>query len=434
MSVAVSLTAPVLTVAGGAETTCTARVRNSGQVVDQFAIDLVGDCTGWATVVPSMVNLLPGTHADVTVTFAPPKDSRVPAGEVPFGVRVGSREDPHSTVVEEGVVTVEPFVEVGAELVPAKRKGRKRAKFRLAVDNTGNQGVPVEVLGADPDDELAIEIDPPAFVAQAGTATIVKVKAVPHKRFLKGDPKTRPFQLLVLAEGKDPVTADGVMTQEQLLPRWLLPAAVALVALAGALVAVWFTLLKPSVESIAQDKAQEQASQANSAAARADQAAARANKAAEGSGGGGGGGANGGATTTTAKSGAAGAGGAGAGGSAATPAKTPISFRVATEASPVTDGSFKDFTYTAPDHHTLDVGDLVLQNPRGDTGFLRIIMGGKVVLEEGLANFRDLDYHYVTPLHLAKDQPVVVAVSCTTPGAGATKCTPSVSFSGMLGK
>jgi hypothetical protein len=431
MSVAVSLTDTALTVAAGAETKCTVRVRNSGQVVDQFAVDLVGDVEGWANVVPSMVNLLPGTHTDVTVTFAPPKDSRVLAGEVPFGVRVASREDPHSTVVQEGVITVEPFVAVGAELIPSKRRGRRRAKYRLAVDNTGNQGAPVEVLGADPDDELAIEIDPPTFVAQPGTATIVKVRTVPHKRFAKGEPKTRPFQLLVLAEGKDPVTADGVMTQEQLLPKWLIPAAIALVALAGVLVAVWFMLLKPSVESIAQDQAKQQASQANNAATRADQAAARANKAADGASGdgAGGGGANGAAATTTAKSGAA-----GANGGAAAPAGTPVSFRVATQAAPVTDGSYKQFSYVAPDHHTLDIGDLVLQNPRGDTGFLRIILGGKVVLEEGLANFRDLDYHYVTPLHVAKDQPVVVAVDCTTPGAGATQCTPSVSFSGKLGK
>lgn len=429
MTVAVSLTEPELTVAAGAETTCTVRVRNSGQVVDQFAIDLVGDSVDWANVVPSMVNLLPGTHADVTVTFAPPKDSQVLAGAVPFGVRVASREDPHSTVVEEGLVTVEPFVEVAAELVPAKRRGRRRAKFRLAVDNTGNEGTQVEVLGADPDDELAIELDPAAFLARPGTATIVKVRTVPHKRFLKGEPKTRPFQLLVVADGKDPVTTDGVMTHEQLMPKWLVPAAIALAALAGALVAVWFLLLKPSVESIAQDKAQEQAGQANSAAARADQAAQRADKAADSASGGG---ADKAAATTSAKNAAAGGGAAGAGGTG--PATTPVSFRVATQTGPVTDGSFKNFTYTAPDHKTLDVGDLVLQNPRGDSGILRIMLGDKVVLEEGLANFRDLDYHYVTPLHLAKDQPVVVSVSCTTPGAGATQCTPSVSFSGKLNK
>jgi hypothetical protein len=74
----------------------------------------------------------------------------------------------------------------------------------------------------------------------------------------------------------------------------------------------------------------------------------------------------------------------------------------------------------------------VLQNPRGDSGILRVLLGDKVVLETGLANFRDLDYHYVNALRVEPDQPVVVAVSCGTPGAGATQCTPAVSFSGRL--
>jgi hypothetical protein len=80
----------------------------------------------------------------------------------------------------------------------------------------------------------------------------------------------------------------------------------------------------------------------------------------------------------------------------------------------------------------MDIGDLVLQNPRGDTGFLRIRLGDDIVLETGLANFRDLDYHYVNPLHVAGGVPVVVEVNCGAPGAGAPRCTPSVSFSGTL--
>ena len=58
--------------------------------------------------------------------------------------------------------------------------------------------------------------------------------------------------------------------------------------------------------------------------------------------------------------------------------------------------------------------------------------GDKVVLETGLANYRDLDYHYVNALRVEPGQPVVVAVNCTTPGNGAKQCTPSVSFSGRL--
>ena len=42
----------------------------------------------------------------------PPRNSSVPAGFVPFGVRVLSREEPHGSVVEEGSVQVEPFTDL----------------------------------------------------------------------------------------------------------------------------------------------------------------------------------------------------------------------------------------------------------------------------------------------------------------------------------
>jgi hypothetical protein len=52
-----------------------------------------------------------------------------------------------------------------------------------------------------------------------------------------------------------------------------------------------------------------------------------------------------------------------------------------------------------------------------------------VLLELGLANFRDLDRHYVEPLRFRKGERVVVQVSCQNP-PDRGNCKPSVSFSG----
>ena len=53
----------------------------------------------------------------MNVRFAPPRSADVVAGQVPFGVRVFSSEDPSGSVVEEGVIDVAPFVDVTAEMV-----------------------------------------------------------------------------------------------------------------------------------------------------------------------------------------------------------------------------------------------------------------------------------------------------------------------------
>jgi len=84
---------------------------------------------------------------------------------------------------------------------------------------------------------------------------------------------------------------------------------------------------------------------------------------------------------------------------------------------------------------TLVVTDLILQNPRGDTGTLRLLRdsGGtkNVLLEVGLSNFRDLDHHWLQAWRFQPGEKIVLAVSCQNP-ADRGRCTPSVSFSGRV--
>jgi hypothetical protein len=435
----------------GSEASCEVLVRNTGDIVDQFTVEVLGAAEGWARAEPPAVNLLPGAEVPVRVFFAPPRSPEVLAGSVAFGIRVASREDPHGSVVEEGEIEVGPFTDTRAELVPTKARGSRRARFRLAVDNFGNVPVAAEIVALDEEDELRLLVDPPTILAEPGTATLVRVKVEPHRRFLRGEPKQRPFQLVTLPDGADPITSNGVLNQQPLLPAWALPLLAMLVALVAVLLALWFTLLKPTVTSIAQTVSQQGASQAATAAKQASQAASQASQAAgvaQAASGGApaGGAAGGGGASSAAKGGGSGAGsspggastaGSGGGtssGAAVVAGPTPTDFRIATSATAVTNGSFQTFSYTPPAGQTLDIGDLVLQNPRGDSGILQLVIGNTVVLQEGLANFRDLDYHYVDALNVAAGEAVQVQVSCTAPGAGMSTCTPSVSFSGQLRK
>lgn len=426
MTVSTNLSSATLSVEPGAGATAEVRLCNTGDLVDQFTVDVVGATAGWATVTPSAVNLMPGGEATVEVRFAPPRTWEVPAGSVPFAVRVLSREDPRGSAVVEGVLDVAPFTDLAAELVPTRKRGSRKAKYQLAVENLGNVATHTVVTGFDPeDDQLALEVRPAELDAAPGTVTIVTVRAVPARRLLRGEPKPHPFDLEVTGTAPvvETITVDGVMVQERLLPTWLLPMAIAFLVAAVALATLWFTVLVPEVESIATEQVAPQVSAAAEAASEASKAAAEASEAAE--------------EATGGESGPAGGpDGGGADGGAADPGAPtgpePVDFRIATEAEPVADGSYTPFTYTAPDGRPLRISDLVLQNPRGDSGLLRIVRGEDVLLEVGLANFRDLDYHYVNAVRVEPDQPVVVEVSCLTPGQGAAECTPAVSFSGQL--
>ncbi|BCJ31904.1 hypothetical protein Asera_60120 [Actinocatenispora sera] len=430
MAAVVRLTEGNVTAEPGSEASCSVRIRNAGPVVDRFAVELVGAARGWTDVEPSVVSLLPGAEDQVVLTFRPPRSSAVGAGSMPFGVKVRSSEDPESSRVEEGELTVQPFTDLGAELIPRTSRGSRTGRHELVVDNNGNHPLTVEIHAADPDRLLDFRIAPALLDLAPGTATFIKLRAQPTRRFLRGDNRTLPFQAFVTAPDVEATTADGAMLQHALLPKSTMKAVALALAVVTALVVLWFTVLKPQVHSEATKAVQQQSAQlsaeANSAKQHAAEAQAQASRAAR-SAQQAGASPSGGASPTP-----SGARGAAAGTLENSDSKTAIDFRITTSVAPGRPGSFTTASHDQPKKTVLWITDMVLQNPQGDTGTLQVRRGRIVLFEFGLANFRDLDYHFVQPLRFTRTDRVTLAVDCQNPGA--TKCTPSAYLDGQLVK
>ena len=441
MGATTSLASRQLSVTPGQAVEAEILVRNNGTLVDQFTLDIVGDSREWAEVEPRVMNLLPGQDGTAVVKFSPPRNSSVPAGQMPFGVRVLSREDPPNSSVAEGVVDVEPFMDLQLELSPKTSKCRTKAVHEVVVDNSGNYPIAVEVLTNDPEEQLKLSLDHSSLVVQPGTSAFLKLKAQPHDRFLRGQDKRLPFGVTATSGDLPPINADGTVVQQQMLPKWLLPVAVAALAAAVALAVLWFTLVKPTVQTAAREAGKQQAQAENAAMmeqvdqaeekaataeTKAEQAEQKVEEMAEGGGAGAGGGGGGGGATE------------GPGGVDITGGQA-VDFRITTDAEAQQDiEEFETFDVpegVVPANNTLVLTDLIIQNPRGDNGTLRILRGEEVVYETGLANFRDLDFHFIEPWTFAPDQPLRVEVSCQLPGApepATGECHPAVSFSGRL--
>lgn len=419
----------------GAEASCTIRVRNTGMVVDQVLLDVLGDAGPWTTVEPAQINMLPGSDALAQVKFRPPRSSAVTAGITPFAVRAMSTEDPDGSTIEEGTIEVAPFSELRAGIAPANARGRRSAKFRLIVQNEGNTPANVAVSASDPDLLLEFRAKPRNLVTQPGTATFVHLRTSPKKRFMKGPDRMLPFQAMLQAEEAPPATVNGVMVEEQILPTWLLPAIAVAGVLAAALVALWFTVLKPQVHSIASAEASTVAKPiassvaaasvaAKSAAAVASSAAAVANGS---PGTGGGAGKGGGASSSPSASGSP------------TPKKSPKPSASATApvaeaqalsvtAAPST--TFVTKSFAIPAGKVLTVSDLVFENPAGDTGIMEIRAGSTLIYKFGLANFRSFEYPFAQPLVFTHAAPLTLAIECQN--SGTTSCSDAVSFNGFL--
>ncbi|HEX8870827.1 MAG TPA: hypothetical protein VF821_34500 [Lentzea sp.] len=428
MGATATLSTSDLAVAPGGDVTCQVMVRNAGELVDQFTIDVVGDAASWSHAEPAVVNLNPGESAPVLIRFAPPRDAGVYAGPVPFGVRVISREDPHGSVVEEGVVVVGAFTDVAAELVPAKAEGSRRAKYEVAVDNVGNAPAMLRLRAVDPEDELDFRLDRTEIALPPGTTAFVRLQAKPRKTFLRGEPKRHPFQVEITPEQGEPLLAQGTMVQRQLLPKWLLPLLLALLLLAGALVALWFSVLAPAVKSAAREAMQQESKEIKE---KADEAASAAGAAKEES-----------------KQAAANAGqaldvlGVKPGDTKATPTLPkpaekgdPVTLRIDVTAQPVTNATtFTELVFTPPDpKKTILVKDIFFENAKGDAGtaqLVRDVDGTRSTIRViGLGNFRDRDEHFQEPLRFNPGEKIVFRVNCQNPQPKGA-CTPSVVLNG----
>ncbi len=213
MAATLNILTPVVTAQPGSESIVEVVVRNTGTVVDQFAVNLVGDASAWARPVPAVLSLFPGAEQTVEIHFTPPRTSAVTAGLIPYGVRVSSQEDPESSIVEEGSVQITGFSAVQARLVPRTSEGKSKAVHRIEITNTGNAPVHVEIHAEDPDELLVFDSDPDNLdVAPGATATGVLKVAARKKNPTKGQ-RRLPFTVYI-EPGGAPVTVEGAFEQK----------------------------------------------------------------------------------------------------------------------------------------------------------------------------------------------------------------------------
>jgi hypothetical protein len=386
-----------IAVAPGAQASAEIRVRNNGTVVDQFTLQVLGDAAAWSTAEPPVISLFPGAEQTARITFKPPRTPDVPAGPLAFGVRVASQEDPAGSVVEEGQLQVGAFSETSAELAPRTSRGRTSATHDLAIDNRGNTVLNASVAGLDPDRTLAYDIKPPAMVIDPGAAAFTKVAVKPRKRFWRGQPRTHSFQLQ-LDGGPAPVLVGGSMLQEPILPSWFLKGLALLAAAVIALVLIWLLFLQPAIRSAAEERAEEVLAAVG----------ITPNPDPNGNG-------NGGEPTPTP--------GAGETTSPTTPTPTPGPAGVQTPR----DGRLQagGDAVTPSVDRSLFLTDLVFSNPDGTSGTLRLRRSGQDLFVLNLDNFRDLDFHFVTPIVVGPDQSLRLQCSGTCDGP------PAVYFSGF---
>ncbi len=372
-------------------------VRNTGEVVDQLTFEALGPAGQWASFEPSSLSLFPDGDGTVQVRFAPPREPATRAGAVPFGVRVFSQEDPDGSVVAEGDLVVGRYIDTTAELVPRTTRGRTRGTHQLTLHNRGNGPVKGRLLGVDPDRRVRFDFRPPELSMRPGATALATVEVRPRRRFLRGPSVTHSYRVRFDSLDQLPVDVDGAFLQEALLPKWVPRAVLALAALAAA----WLVFLRPSVETAAKTAVEDQVSEAAQLAA--SQAVAPALAAAD-------------ERLDKVEQAAGLAPGGLPLGLATTTTTMPAPFDTRLEATARDQAP----RFRVPRDRVLSVTDILLQNPAGDSGRVTILRGDQVLFQLALESFRDLDFHFVTPLVFPSESELRFRVDCTNRPAGPT--------------
>lgn len=217
---------------------------------------VVGTPAGWSRVEPDVLRLYPGSEGTAEISFAPPRSPDATAGPTPFGVRVEPREQPGVRDVVEGQVTVTPFSEIRAELLPPTIVGRVRGRASVAVDNLGNTPLTASLTARDDADRLTFDVLPTSVQVAPGRAVFAKLAVRPQQVRWTGPAQAHPLTVSVRRSGDETAhELPGSFDQRALLPRGLLALGSVLVALTVASVVLWFSFTPKMTGSARENQA-----------------------------------------------------------------------------------------------------------------------------------------------------------------------------------
>lgn len=164
---------------GSGPTTVTLQVSNISSVVEAYDVAVVRP-PPWLQVVPGRVELLPGTHEEVSVTLSIRAEDLVPVQRARLRLRVqGASALSLRRDVSVDLVVAAVAASLGLQLEPTTLRARDTttALFRVVVDNRrSNQGQRVQFAGSDPELAARFTFTPPTLEVPPGAAVAARVR------------------------------------------------------------------------------------------------------------------------------------------------------------------------------------------------------------------------------------------------------------------
>jgi len=390
MSVSASFQPEQLDAVPGQATSLSLHVHNNSNDEQVITLRPSGELADQTLLATQSVQLDGGEHFEIPVTLDT-TNSLLAGGHV-CAVDVVAND---VTTTATAAVEVAADVAWTARLEPHRSSSPTRGRHRVTIENRGNTPVSVEVTAVG-DGDIVPEIAAPSVDLASGSSARIALRVKPDVPFWTGPVVEHAFAV-VLRTGDETQELTGTYQQGPRLRPWVVPALIGMFGSLALGTLAWFTLLRPAVEDIAREEAAIlDLAQQELLDERVEAVQAAAEEASQ------------------------------------LPLGEPTDLRMtASAAAGNTSTDAFDFD-KAGAGRLFSISDIIFQNPTGAIGRLELLRDEEVLLDQEMANFRDLDFHFVAPFQVNSQSTISLRVTCETPGPGTDECQAAATIIGFV--
>ncbi len=225
----------------GEKAEVTAEVRNLGNIVEVFFIEVQGIEASWYTISVSSVSLFPGDKQTVHISLTPPLASASKAGSYALAVKVSSKRDP--TVMTTANLALDVGIVSSYELgLSPQRIRARKGSYKVLITNTGNVTNTFKLEASDPEEMCTYGFKSDTVAVEAGATAKVDLAVNPKKKPFTGATRMFSFTVKAIPIASEIKTVEGQLECPPLLPRWAIMAITAgLVVIVAAIVVLFMT-------------------------------------------------------------------------------------------------------------------------------------------------------------------------------------------------
>ncbi|HLX59447.1 MAG TPA: FHA domain-containing serine/threonine-protein kinase, partial [Ktedonobacteraceae bacterium] len=229
----------MLTITPGQPATVQVTLTNVGNIVDWFTTTVEGVAPEWVRGAGQEVQLNPGMQETVALSVDVARSASNLAGKYPVTMRARSREQPDESAIVQARWTVQPFKEDALRIEPRRAGGRGSATFAVALQNSGNTPTHYELSGEDDEQQLGYKFGTNPVDLVPGREARVPLTVTSRRHWVSREQRL-PFQVHARpADSSLPLAAQGEYVNKTLIPMWLFPVALVIVAAGVALSSVF---------------------------------------------------------------------------------------------------------------------------------------------------------------------------------------------------